>query len=58
MGGGSFGRFGLFGVYNGWGGAVTSLVPLGIAFAMYKRRSNRGAIKEGNLSEGEIDRFD
>ena len=50
-------RIGSSGGYSGWGCVVTSLVPLGIAFATYKRRSNRGAIKEVNLTEGEIDGF-
>ena len=37
---------GLFGGDNGWESVVTSLVPLGTAFAIYRRWSNRGAIKD------------
>ena len=43
---------GLFGGNNGWGCEVTSLEPLGIAIAMFERRSNRGTTKEGNLTQG------
>ena len=51
------GRSGLFGGDNGWGSVVTSLVPLGTAFAIYRRWSNRGAIKELNSFPG-IEGFD
>ena len=32
-------------------------MPLGVASARYKRRLNKAAIKELNLREAEIDRF-
>ena len=51
------GRNGIFGGDNGWGSVVTSLVPLGTAFAVYRRWSNRGAIKELNSFPG-IEGFD